>query len=987
MTAPQILPDSVNLAFVEALYADYLRNPAGVPPQWRTYFEELARTGRDAAGLQLGPSFHATSIFNPAAPRGTNGHKTAAVAPSAVSQDRIDQLVRAYRVRGHLVAQIDPLHHPHPERPELKPRYYGFTKADLDRTFSARTISGGGSRTLREILFLLRNTYCRSIGVQFMHIDSLEARHWLQDRMEGTQNRLKLARAAQLRILTKLTDAVIFEEFIQKKYVGAKRFSLEGAESLIPLLDCAIEHAGDQDISEVVIGMAHRGRLNVLANITGKSPRQIFRLFEDIDAELYTGRGDVKYHLGHHGDYVTSTGKRLHLALCFNPSHLEFVNPVALGRVRAKQDRLGDTDRAHSMCILIHGDAAFAGQGIVQETLNLSELAGYRTGGTLHVIVNNQLGFTTTPEEGRSTRYASDVAKMLQSPIFHVNGEDPEAVAQVIRLALDFRQTFRRDVVIDMYGYRRYGHNESDEPSFTQPVLYRRIEARPTVREGYLRHLLALGEVTREEADEIAEHRKQYLEQELAGVRDNSASPARPAGGLGEVWSHYVGGPDRDTPEVDTGVARDTLAALLAAQARVPDGFHVHPKLTRLLDARARMAAGKQALDWAAAESLAFATLATTGTRVRLSGQDSARGTFSHRHAILYDYEDNRPYCALQHLDPAQAPFEVLNSPLSEAGVLGFEYGYSIAYPDALLLWEAQFGDFVNTAQVFIDQFLASAEDKWHSLSGLVLLLPHGLEGQGPEHSSARLERFLMLAAEDNIQVAYPSTPAQYYHLLRRQVVRPWRKPLVIMTPKSLLRHPQAVSPLDDLATGRFQRVLADPLFAATSGARQEKGKSAAKGSGKAGAASAGAADTTPTGAAGASLVGTPTPGAAPSAAHVRRVLLCSGKLYYELLAERERRQTQDVAIVRIEQLYPLPDEALAAALAPYADGTPVFWVQEEPANMAAAPFLRLRFGARVLGRWPFAVVSRPPSASPATGSAASHKLEQARVIAEALGA
>jgi 2-oxoglutarate dehydrogenase E1 component len=603
------------------------------------------------------------------------------------------------------------------------------------------------------------------------------------------------------------------------------------------------------------------------------------------------------------------------------------------------------------------------------------------------VIVNNQLGFTTTPEEGRSTRYASDVAKMLQSPIFHVNGEDPEAVAQVIRLALDFRQTFRRDVVIDMYGYRRYGHNESDEPSFTQPVLYRRIEARPTVREGYLRHLLALGEVTREEADEIAEHRKQYLEQELAGVRDNSASPARPAGGLGEVWSHYVGGPDRDTPEVDTGVARDTLAALLAAQARVPDGFHVHPKLTRLLDARARMAAGKQALDWAAAESLAFATLATTGTRVRLSGQDSARGTFSHRHAILYDYEDNRPYCALQHLDPAQAPFEVLNSPLSEAGVLGFEYGYSIAYPDALLLWEAQFGDFVNTAQVFIDQFLASAEDKWHSLSGLVLLLPHGLEGQGPEHSSARLERFLMLAAEDNIQVAYPSTPAQYYHLLRRQVVRPWRKPLVIMTPKSLLRHPQAVSPLDDLATGRFQRVLADPLFAATSGARQEKGKSAAKGSGKAGAASAGAADTTPTGAAGASLVGTPTPGAAPSAAHVRRVLLCSGKLYYELLAERERRQTQDVAIVRIEQLYPLPDEALAAALAPYADGTPVFWVQEEPANMAAAPFLRLRFGARVLGRWPFAVVSRPPSASPATGSAASHKLEQARVIAEALGA
>jgi 2-oxoglutarate dehydrogenase E1 component len=922
-----------NLDFVEQLYAEYLRNPAAVAAEWRQYFEGLPAGDPFGPVSRLGPTFRPTSIFNPPAPRGGNGD-LAPAAPVDARQDRVDQLVRAYRVRGHIIAAVDPLHHPRPMCPELRTSYYGFTRDDLNRPFSARTIRGAPVRTLREILFLLRNTYCRSIGVQFMHIDSLELRHWLQERMEGTQNRLALTRAEQLRILTRLTDAVMFEEFIQKKYIGAKRFSLEGAESLIPLLDLAIEHASGHGIAEIVIGMAHRGRLNVLANIMGKSPREIFRQFEDLDAELFIGRGDVKYHQGYHGDWTTAAGHKLHLALCFNPSHLEFVNPVVLGRTRAKQDRLGDANRERSLAVLIHGDAAFAGEGIVQETLNLSELDGYRCGGTLHVVVNNQLGFTTTPAEGRSCMYATDLAKMLQSPIFHVNGEDPEAVAQVVRVALDFRRAFRRDVVIDMYSYRRHGHNETDEPSFTQPVLYRRIAARKTVRDGYLDHLLQLGGVTREEADHIAAARRAFLEHELAGARTDGATVAVRPSILGRIWSAYRGGPDADVPEVDTGVPRPRLAELLEAQSRVPDEFRPHPKLKRMLEQRRQQADGARPLDWAAGEALAFATLVTEGTRVRLSGQDSARGTFSHRHAILYDYEDGRPYTPLQRVTPDQAPFEVCNSPLSEAGVVGFEYGYSIAYPDALVMWEAQFGDFVNTAQVLVDQFLACAEDKWFSLSGLVLLLPHGQEGQGPEHSSARLERFLSLAAEDNMQITCPSTPAQMFHLLRRQVRRPWRKPLVILTPKSLLRHPQAVSSLDELAAGRFQRVIPD---------------------------------------------------AAADASRVRRVLLCSGKVFYELQAARQAQQRDDVALVRVEQFYPLADEALAAALAAYRDGTPVCWVQEEPENMGAWPYFRIRCGDTLQGRWPLERVTRPASASPASGSAASYKLEQERLIAQAL--
>jgi 2-oxoglutarate dehydrogenase E1 component len=922
------LPHEANLAFVEALYADYLRDPDSVDPAWGHYFESWGGNGH---ALQRGPRFRRRSLFNPA------GDGDGGDGQASARQDRVDQLVRAYRVRGHLIARTDPLGRQMQTHEALKIRHYGFTRDDLRRYFSSRTIAGNERRQLRDILLLLRDTYCRSIGVQFMHIDELRVRHWLQDRMEGSTNRIKLPRDEQLRIFTRLTDAVIFEEFIQKKYLGAKRFSLEGGESLIPLLDLAIERAGDQGIEEIVIGMAHRGRINVLANILDKSPREIFREFADVDAQLHLGSGDVKYHLGYHSDWTTRGGKTIHLALCFNPSHLEFVNPVVLGRLRAKQDRFEDYQRRTAMAILIHGDAAFAGEGVVQETLNLSELKDYRTGGTLHVIVNNQIGFTTPPEQGCSGLYASSLAKMLQVPIFHVNGESPEAVAQAIRLSMDFRDEFQRDVVINMYCYRRYGHNEGDEPAFTQPLMYKKIKARKSVRDGYLEHLLALGEVTQEEADQIAADRRTALEKQLAGLEEEGPSvPHRPSV-LGRIWRDYKGGLDSRVPEVDTGVSTEQLTDLMRRATTIPDDFTPHPKLKRLVGQRRAMVDGDRPLDWASAELLAFASLATEGTRIRMSGQDSERGTFSQRHAVWHDHESGRPYPVLQNLTADQAPVDIYNSPLSEAGVLGFEYGYSIAYPDGLVLWEAQFGDFVNAAQVIIDQFIASAEDKWQSLSGIVLLLPHGFEGQGPEHSSARLERFLTLCAEDNIQVVYPTTPAQYFHVLRRQVHRRWRKPLVVMTPKSLLRDSRATSPLDELAAGRFRRVLPDPQN--------------------------------------------------PDPQQVRRVLLCAGKVFYDLDAHRQEHDRHDVAIVRCEQLYPLADSDLESVLGVYPDSAEMVWVQEEPANMGAWSHYRVRFGDRLLGRWTFRGVSRPPSASPATGSPGSHKLEQQQLIDEAFAA
>ncbi|MBK8913427.1 MAG: 2-oxoglutarate dehydrogenase E1 component [Phycisphaerales bacterium] len=938
-------PNSLSIAFAEELYQSYVRDPASVPEDWRTYFDRYApRDG--SADVPLGPTFRPTSIFNPPTDAGADFVSGAALfggarpADIAFLQDRVGMMIRNYRVRGHLIAALDPLGLEQPEPAELDPAHYGFTEQDMERPFSALSLGGAPPvLTLRQIIERVRNTYCRSIGVQYMHIDDMVVRNWLQERMEATENRTTLAREEQLRILMRLTDAVIFEQFIQKKFLGAKSFSLEGGETLIPLLEIAIEHAGSQGLKGVMIGMAHRGRLNVLANFMGKSPERIFREFEDQAAHLHLGRGDVKYHLGYSNDWKCSNGQVVHLSLCFNPSHLEYVNPVAMGRMRANQDRVGDEARELGMTLMIHGDAAFIGEGVVQETLNMSQLPGYQTGGALHVIVNNQIGFTTPPASARSSRYASAIGKMLQIPIFHVNGEDPEAVAAVVRLAMDFRKTFRRDVIVDMYCYRRRGHNETDEPSFTQPVMYRAIAKRPPIRESYLEHLLKLGNVTREEADQLVELRRAHLERDLQKARTSEEPPRRGPHVLRRAWQGLAGGADAEAPDVQTGVPRRKLSELLTALATLPADFHPHPKLLPLLERRREMAAGTAPLDWAAGEALAMASLAAEGVPVRLSGQDAGRGTFSHRHGVLHDHQDGHTYIPLNHVAPRQGRVEIYDSPLSETGPLGFEYGYSLDYPEALVMWEAQFGDFVNCAQVIIDQFITSAEVKWNRLCGLVMLLPHGFEGQGPEHSSARLERFLQLAADDNIQVIQPSTPAQMFHALRRQVRRPWRKPLVVMTPKSMLRHPQAVSTLADLESGTFQRFIGDANITDRR-----------------------------------------------SASAISRVLLCSGKLYWELLKERTTSRRDDVAIIRMEQYYPLREDALRDVLAPYADGTPVVWVQDEPENMGAWRYLLRSFSATLFGRFPFSGAYRPASASPATGSKGAHEIEHELLLNTAFG-
>jgi 2-oxoglutarate dehydrogenase E1 component len=924
------LPTAANLDFVEELYARFLERASSVPPEWQAWFADAQRNDPAARSFRPGPTFVRRSLFHPKA---GGGKAVGATEYDLLKrQHRLDRLIRAYRVRGHIQARIDPLSSQVRYVPQLDPQYYGFGDADMDRLFACETMRADGGLTLREIVSRLREVYCGSIGFQYMHIDDIKMRHWVQERIEGRTYWEPVPREQQLRIFSRLTDAIVFEEFLRKKFVGAKSFSLEGGESLIPLLDLAIERACQHGVREVVLGMAHRGRLNVLANIIGKSPRAIFREFEDRDPDLYLGGGDVKYHMGYSSDYVTAAGCAVHLSLCFNPSHLEFVNTVVLGRVRAKQDRAGDVDQGQVMSLLIHGDASFIGEGAVQETLNLSRLPGYRVGGTVHVLVNNQLGFTTSPSEGRSTMYATSVAKMLPAPILHVNGEDPEAVARCIQLAMDFRQTFKQDVVIDMYCYRRFGHNEGDEPSFTQPQLYEMIRKRRSVREGYLEHLLRLGEVSREEADAIERKQQEALEQALDEARGDYR--AMPPSSLEGIWRGYLGGAEPLDDDPETGVPEPQLSEWLDRLCQIPEGFHLHPKLGRYFEQRERMARGEQPLDWAAGETLALASLAAAGHRIRMSGQDSARGTFSHRHAVLHDIETGLTHVPLRHVRDGQGPVDVLNSPLSEAGVVGFEYGYSLDCPDGLVLWEAQFGDFVNAAQVIIDQFIASGEDKWRRLSGLGLLLPHGFEGAGPEHSSARLERFLAMGAEDNIQVVVPTTPAQFFHLLRRQVLRRWRKPLVVLTPKSMLRHPLAVSSLQECATGRFQSVIPDvrnvPLES------------------------------------------------------VSRVLLCCGKLYYELEARREELKRYDVALFRIEQLYPFPRAAIEALLARCRDGTNVIWVQEEPENMGAWRYLRVTVSMQFLGRLPFSGICRPASASPATGSKAAHLIEQEEILERA---
>jgi 2-oxoglutarate dehydrogenase E1 component len=974
----------VNQGLVEEMFLRWAGNPSSVDDAWRRFFEglepselpQLTSAGVIAAPIGVpvekpveakkpngGNGAHGTAIPAsapvptelsgvyklpptaediPFVERRVEG-RTTAFPPSAEVmtatelQARVAALVNAYRVRGHLYANLDPLGlSEQPDASELFLERYGLAHVDQDTLFSTGDLAGPPTATLREILERLSDTYTRSIGVEFTFLEDREARTWLQEAMESTRNRIALSRDEQLRILTKLTDAEIFEQFLHTKFIGAKRFSVEGAESVIPMLDLLIERSAELGVEEVVLGMAHRGRLNVMVNIMEMNVREIFAGFDDDNPELHLGGGDVKYHLGYSIDRQTASGKSVHMTLTFNPSHLEFVNPVVEGRARAKQDRRGDTDtRISVLPLLIHGDAAFIGQGIVAETLNLGELTAYATGGTVHVVINNQVGFTTNPEDSRSTRYCTDITRMLRCPVFHVNGEDPEAVAQVVQLAAEYRQRFHRDVVIDLYCYRKYGHNEGDEPRFTQPLMYAAIDKKKTVREIYVDHLVELGAITREDAKEIEQRRNTDLERALEESRtgDYALVPVSMKG----LWEKYQGGLDREATDVPTAVAMEKLKELLDRLTTYPDWFQPHSRLQRfVLDKQRQVLETGLEVDWGTAENLAMASILAEGTHIRLTGQDVRRGTFSHRHAVIYDVRNGRRYTRLGHVAENQGGLEIYDSPLSEAGVLGFEWGYSLDTPDALVMWEAQFGDFANGAQVIIDQFISSSEDKWHRLSGLVLLLPHGFEGMGPEHSSARLERFLALAAEDNMQIVNLTTPAQVFHCIRRQVVRPWRKPLIVMTPKSLLRHRRAVSTLDDLATGEFQRVIPD---------------------------------TTPD----------------LDAKKVRRVIFCSGKVYYDLLEEREKRGITDVAIVRLEQLYPLRPEELQAAVDAFPKKAELCWVQEEPWNMGAWYYVRARF-PDIFGKRDIRCVARAESASPATGSNAAHKLEQSRLLDEALG-
>ncbi|MBI3301759.1 MAG: 2-oxoglutarate dehydrogenase E1 component [Deltaproteobacteria bacterium] len=904
------LLSSDNAHFVETLYNQYLADPTTVSEEWRDYFSRLT-----------------TSAPLPQ----PNGAVEQAVA-DIEQQARVLQLINAYRVRGHFDAELDPLGiTPKRSHPELDPGYYGFTRDDLDREFSVGRMFGMPALTLRGILSTLREAYCGTVGVEYMHIQDPVQRQWIQERVEHKRNREPLSLDTKRAILTKLYAAEIFEAFLHTKFVGHKRFSLEGAEALIPLLDTLIEHGATRGIGEVVIGMPHRGRLNVLANTLGKSYETIFSEFEgNVDPTLMMGTGDVKYHLGFSADYLTRSGETVHLSLTANPSHLEGVNPVVEGRVRAKQDRAEDSERTRIVPLLIHGNAAFAGQGVVAETLNLSRLRGYSTGGTIHVIVNNQIGFTTDPEDEHSGPYASDVAKVVQAPIFHVNGEDPEAVVRVAMLAVDYRQTFKRDVVIDVVCYRRHGHNEGDEPSFTQPRMYRAIKGHPHVTWLYRERLLDRGELSADEVAAIEHDFRQRLQSALDTVKSNP--PTVRLDTLKGAWLGFTRGHDG---HVDTRVRRELLEYIARRLAAVPEDFTLNPKVEKLLQARTDAVLNNGPIDWGLAELLAYGTLGCEGTPVRLSGQDSERGTFSHRHAVLVDYDTGTRHTPLSHLREGQARFNIYNSPLSEFAIMGFELGYSMDDPDTLVIWEAQFGDFANGAQTIIDQFLTCAEAKWQRMSGLVLLLPHGYEGQGPEHSSARLERYLQLCAEDNIQVANCTTPAQFFHLLRRQMKRNFRKPLVVMTPKSLLRHRLAVSSVEDLAEGSFHEILDET--------------------------------------------------APIDPWQVTRLLLCSGKVYYDLLAERERRGRADAAIVRIEQLYPLPDEVLTELLVRYERAKDVVWVQEEPRNMGAWSFMQERLQALLRSRQSLWYAGRDAQASPAVGSQKIHQQEQAAVLEQAL--
>jgi len=867
-----------------------------------------------------------------------------------VKQVHVQSLMNMYRVRGHLIADLDPLSaEPRPLHPELDPTTYGLTLWDLDREFVVDGLAGRNTLTLGEALDILRDAYCRTLGIEYMHIQDPEQKQWIQQHTEGMPT--TLGPVEQRHILDRLNAAEAFERFLHTRYVGQKRFGLEGAESTIVLLDTVLEESAQAGTTEAVLGMAHRGRLNVLANIVGKSYGEIFREFEgDLDPESVQGSGDVKYHKGATGKFVARSGSELSVTLASNPSHLEAVDPVVEGMVRAKQDMLSGDRRFDVLSVLVHGDAAFAGQGVVAETLELSQLTGYRTGGTIHIVVNNQLGFTTAPESARSSLYPTDVAKMVQAPVFHVNGDDPEACLRAARLAFGFRQAFHKDVVIDLVCYRRHGHNEGDDPSYTQPRMYAIIEGKRSVRKLYTESLVRRGDITVEDAERALEDFQARLQVALDETRQTA--PPQPTTLPAPVPTRV------SRPSVATGVDRAELERLAVAATAVPEGFTVHPKLLRQFEQRAQMVAAGE-VDWALAEALAFGSIVLEGTDVRLSGQDTRRGTFSQRHAVLVDYRTGEEWVPLAHLEGEEVGrFGVHDSLLSEYAAVGFEYGYSVESPDALVAWEAQFGDFANGAQIVIDNFFVSADDKWGQRSGLVLLLPHGYEGQGPEHSSARIERFLTLSARDNMRVTQPTTAAQYFHLLRSQVRGMGRQPLVVFTPKSLLRARPSRSALDALTAGSFVPVLDDPATQITDNA-----------------------------------TATPRP---VDAGAVRRVLLCSGKVAFDAMARRDALldsgsglpepgvDPSSVAVVRVEQLFPWPEEAIAAVLSHYPHAEQVVWVQDEPENMGAWSFAHGRLHRLFRDRFTLTHVSRAESASPATGSASLHQLEQEDLLRRA---
>jgi multifunctional 2-oxoglutarate metabolism enzyme len=843
---------------------------------------------------------------------------------------RVQELIHAYRVRGHLMADTNPLEIKQRKHPDLDVNQHGLTLWDLEREFATGGFGGKSRMKLRDILGVLRDSYCRTIGVEYMHIQDPEERRWIQGHIEVPP--VRATHDEQIRVLAKLNTAEAFETFLQTKYVGQKRFSLEGGESLIPLLDTVISEAAENNLDEAVIGMAHRGRLNVLANIVGKSYGQIFKEFEgNLDPKSTQGSGDVKYHLGAEGTFTAPSGKTIHTTLAANPSHLECVNPVAEGLVRAKQDILDKGEPGFTVLpILVHGDAAFAGQGVVAETLNLSQLRGYRTGGTVHIVVNNQVGFTTSPQYSRSSVYATDVARMIQAPIFHVNGDDPEAVARVGRLAFAYRETFRKDVVIDMVCYRRRGHNEADNPSFTQPLMYDLIEARRSTRKLYTEALIARGDITMEEAEAALRHYQHQLERAFTETREANELPAQPG---------TVAIPESEERPVNhtgapTAITQESVKQIIDTQLDLPDGFTVHPRLKPQLERRAASVTDGT-IDWATGELLAFGSLLQDGHPVRLVGQDSRRGTFGQRHAVLVDRHTGAEYTPLKTLDNGQARFFVYDSLLSEFAAMGFEYGYSIARPEALVLWEAQFGDFMNGAQTIIDEFISSGEQKWGQKSSVVLLLPHGYEGQGPDHSSARVERFLSLCAQDNMTVAIPTTPANYFHLLRWQGLSGRGKPLVVFTPKSLLRSKAATSAAADFTTGGFQPVIGEP--------------------------------------------------ADFNAAAVKRIVLCTGKVYYDLADRQNKVGNNTAAIVRVERLYPVPLDELRAELSRYPSDAELVWAQEEPSNQGAWPRMALKL-PELLGR-PLSVVSLPESSAPAPGSAKVHAATHREIVETAIPA